>query len=367
MRTENKVIINNLNGDLKRGGYIANASIAGDTDVIIRGENVRISAKSGSGFVDPDFIEVFNGHALSDPDPVQFDRYVSSTTLQLGTWDAFLRGESLQDIGFTQQASPANPHQITDMRLADLVEHILTRHSNAVIQADVPDGVIEVLNIERAGSTNIERYNVRKSTNLWQSLQQIGGGETSGEFFRVWLNRKNEFNYQPSPMFFTTPQTSKMTIDKAFMTGRAQVKLNNNLPGQSVGQVALTAIKNNVTSFTSTFPTTPAIGKILPPKRGVYAGTQARADVLAERLYKWLTRPFTLSLQVDPGLIFLDPVLELADKVTVDYDGLVEDQITGSGISLDISGDYFIFGINVTFSANHTALARLILEIDNSA
>lgn len=359
-----------LNGDLRRGGWTLAGRVEGDTDAVAYGANWRVVGKSGSDWYDHDWREAFNGHVIASPDNLQFDRYVSRADISAGTMDNLLAGESLQDIGFTSQATPANDHQITDMTLADIVEHILDAHCNAVYHATtMPDGVITEKEIDTTGSVPLERYNVSKSDNLWRSLQAIGGGEEAGEFYRCWFDRHNKFYYQPAPAFWTTPPTSKGTLTKSHLRGAVRVKLNNNQPGQRVGQVNITAIKNYNTVYIATYPASPAAGKILPSRDGIFANNQTKANTQAERLYKWLTRAYTLTVEVDPGLLLFGDDgdgLDLANKVAVTYGGPAEDAISGAGVHLDLDAEpFFVYGAQVTFdAAGRMARAALTLEQD---
>lgn len=359
-----------LTGDLKRGGWTLTGRVGGDTDAVAYGENWRLMAKSGSDWYDADWREAFNGHVIASPDPLQFDRYASQAQINAGTMDALLSGEALQDIGFTSQATPANDHQITDMTLADIVEHILRRHCNAVYDATtMPDGVITETDIDTTNSVPLERYNVSKSANMWRSMQAIGGGETAGEFYRCWFDRHNKFYYQPAPAFWSSPPTSLGTLTKSHLRGSVRVKLNNNQPAQRIGQVAITAIKDFDTVFTATYPTNAEAGKILPPRDGIFANDQTKTNTLAERLYKWLTRDYTLQVEIDPGLLLFGDDgngLDLANKIAITYDGPAEDTASGAGVHLNLSAEpFFVYGAQVTFDvAGRMARAVLTLEQD---
>ena len=358
-----------LTGDLRQGGYKLSCTVEGDTDIVVSGQNIQLRGKSGADFLDNDFRTFFDGHATADPDSLQITRYNSAAQIPVGTMDALLAGESLQDIGFTEQASPANDHQITGLQLADIVEHIFKRHCNAFYHATTtPDGVITSTDIDTTNSVALERYNVSKSTNMWRSLQTIGGGERAGEFFLPFFDRKNKFYYQPFPAFWATKPTTKGTIDKNHLKDTIKVKRNSNSPGAKVGQVSLTAVKDFDTVNTASFPTNPAIGKILPTRDGIFAEDQTKTTTLATRLYQWLTRKYTVTIEVDPALILFGDDgngLEIANMITLDYNGPAEDAISGAGLSLDLSDDYFIFRIQINFDLDgKAAQGFLTLESD---
>lgn len=358
------------NGNLQRGGWLATARVDGDTDLVSRNQNLRIMSKSAAGSLDPEWREILNGHALSDPD-FRFSRYASQATVQAGTVDALLRGEPVQDIGYTEQASPANDHQVTGLDFAYMINHQLQKHCNAILDATgaagAPDGIITETDVDTTNSTLISRYNVSKSTNFWRTLQIIA----AGEFYNIWCDRHNKIFYQPRPMFAPAPPSSKGLLTTSHMRGTPTIKYWNSKPGQRVGQVHITTIKNSTTIYKSKYPANPADGKILPSKDGFWAASQANSDTLAERLYRWLTRAYTLTVEVDPGLaMFGDDGLglDLGDRLTFNYDGAGEDADTGAGVHLAAAAQsVYVYGMQISFdTVGRLAKAVLTLEYDNS-
>ena len=364
-----KISPTSLNGNLRRGGYLATAKMESDTGALENGRNVELKGKSGSGSLDFDFRTFFSGHAIAEPDNIAVRRYQSQATVQIGTMDRLLSGIDVQDIGFTEQASPANDHQITGLQLADIANHIPRQHSNAIFDATLtPDGIITELDIDFTNSIALNRYNVRKNISLWRAVQAVGGGEQNGEFYISYFDRRNKFFYQPFPPFWNKKPVSKGTITKEQLRNVIRVRRNANQLSQKVGQVNLTAVKDFDTVFTASFPANAAEGRILPPRDGIFAATQAETQTLATRLYKWLTRLFTITIEVDPGLILFNDDgngMDLANLVVLDYNGPVLDMESGAGLSLDLSGNYFIFGVQVNFDVQgKMASGFLTLESD---
>lgn len=362
----------NLSGDLRRGGWLLEGELEGDTDAVSYGQNWQLRAKSGAGnSLDPEYRSIFDGHILSDPNEFEFNRLSSTIKIVAGTMNEFLEGEAVQAIGFSNNASPANDHQINGLDIASMVEHILRDHCNVVYNATtMPDGVVTSVNADTTNSTTMDRFNVDKSDNIWRTFQDLGGGDTGGEFYSVWFTRNNEFYYQPTPAFFVAPPTSKGTITKDHLIGTVKVKINNSLPRERIGQVELTAFGDYDTFYNAVYPTNPGRGKILPAKSGVWAQSQARANTLALQLYGWLTRTYTLQIEVDAGLVLFGDDgkgLDLGDKVTFTYDGPLEDTKSGAGVHLDIDSDFFVYGADISFDvAGKAASAILLLEQDPS-
>lgn len=375
MNRRSDLIATQMDGDLYRGGWQASGLALGDTDAVVRGLNWRILGLCESGWLDPEPREAINCHVLADPD-FSFDRYSSQATFQAGTADRFLAGESIQDISFTEQATPANSHQMTGLNLGKIVDHILKHHCNYVYDATgadgSPDGKIVELDIDTTTSTPVDIYNVRYSDNLWRTLQQIGGGEEGGgEFYRPYFDRRNKFWYTQAPPFRSPQPASKGTLTTEHVRGTVTVKFHNSQPGERVGQVSIVAIKNSTTVYESVYPADPEEGKILRPQDGIWANSQARADLLAERLYRWKTRLYTISLDVDPGLaLFGDDGrgLDLGERLLLTYDGPAQDALTGAGVHLDLDGQsMFVYKISLVYdAAGRVGRATLTLEHDNS-
>lgn len=370
MRSEPNLIPITQNGNLLRGGWLLTGRVDGDTDAVSRNQNWRHMAKSAAGSLDPEWREIFNGHVLGDPD-FRFSRHTSQATVAAGTIDALLRGERIQDIGFTESGSPSNNHQITGLDFAAMINHCLQKHCNVILDATgaagSPDGIITDTDVDTTNSTLISRYNVSKSGNAWRTLQQIA----AGEFYNIWVDRHNKIWYGPRPSFAPTPPAVKGLLTTSHMRGILQVKYWNSRPGQRVGQVNITTIKDSTTVYKSTYPADPADGKILPSKDGFWAASQANSDTLAERWYRWLTRSYTLTVEVDPGLaMFGDDGLglDLGDRLTFNYDGPARDADTGAGVHLLAAAQpMYVYAINIGFDVlGRLAKAVLTLEYDNS-
>lgn len=373
MNYNDRIIVNSIVGDLRQGGTLVNCTVEGDTDALAFGDNISLIGKCYTSFDDLEWREYFNGHVLATPD-YRFDAFKSTAQIQLGTANYLMRGGHLQSIGFVESGSPANSHQIaTTMRISDCYDHIMTDHCNFRYNATTnTEGIITVTNIETS-DTAVTRLNVHKSDNFWGALtQQLGGGEEGGvQFFRIYYNRRNEEFYQPTPHFMTTPPTSKGTLNKSHIRGTVRVTVRNSKPEERTGQVQIIAVATSNQVYESKYPALlPGDGKIVVKDSGVWADSQARADTLAQNLYEWLTRPYTLVVPVDPGLILFGDDgngLDLGDKVSVTYDGPTEDTATGAGVDLNLSAaDYFVYGYNINFDhRNRTGKATLTLEADN--
>lgn len=376
MQRRPEITVTSIDGDLRRGGWIYGATVQGDTDAIILGRHVQVRGRSLAGFVDPAARFVGMGYVLNTPD-YTFDRYSSQALFQFGTADNLLRG-NVQALSGTVVTSPANSHQYTSFSFATIVNHILRAHCNFVYNATggligSPEGIIKTLDLDADSVLFDEvgdKFVVSKSENIWGTLQQIGGGEEGGgEFHRPWFDRRGVFHYQPAPPFIAPTPTAKGTLDKGHIRGTVQVQ---NVAGrfeQRTGQVELTAGIRPADIFNSRYPASPGQGRILQKQSGVWAETQTQANTQSRRLWRWLNRPYTLTLQVDPALaLFGDDGfgLDLGDRIEVTYDGPAEDALTGGGVHLDITEQgFYVYGVRVQpDQMRQTGTATLILEYD---
>jgi hypothetical protein len=362
-----------ISGDLRRGGWLLTGQADGDTDAAVANLNVALDGKSLAGFSDSAWREAFNFHVLANPD-FQFDRFTSRASWQAGTIDNFLKVR-LQAISFATVASPANSHEATSWNFGQVVTHILQSHCNAIYDptgaAGSPDGRVTETDIDVTGSTVFETFVVRESQNLWSSLQQIGGGENGGEFYLIWCDRRNVIHYQSHPSFLSPQPGALGTLTRAHLRGTVRVQFHNSMPGEKVSQVQIATVKNRSTTYNAVYPASPAgEGEIKEINRGIWAHSQARATALATNLYKWLTRPYTLTVEVDPGLVLFGDDgagLDLGNRLLLTYDGPAEDVITGAGMHLDLDAEsFFIYGADIRLDpAKRRATATLTLEADN--
>jgi hypothetical protein len=371
MITRYDLIPLSLNGDLRRGGWTVNGMTEGDTNPTIRGTNWIIEGKSLIGYIDNRYREIINCHILNKPD-FQFTRYGSRSQFNAGTVDRFLEDEAIQDISFATVGSPANSHENTAWNFGKVINHILEKHCNYIYDADSsngsPDGVVTLRDVDTTNSTPFQVFIVNQSNNMWSVLQRIGGGEEGGgEFYRIYCTRQNKIVYQPAPPFISPKPTAKGTLTQDLIRGNVQVKYNPN----RIGQVQIMTVKDSTTVYSSSYPSNPADGEIYQKKSGIWANSQARSDTLAERLYKWLTREWTIQLEVDIGLaLFGDDGrgLELGDRVLLTYDGPAIDTITGHGVHLNLSAQStFVYNVNASFDHdNKDGVATITLEHDNN-
>ena len=376
MRRRTEINLTGLNGDLRRGGYIAPAQVMGDSDAVQPGEYLQYQGKSLAGFVDPSYRLAFDGYVMGKPD-FSFDRYSSNASFQFGTADNLLRG-SLQALSATVVASPANSHQYTSFTFSTVVNHILRGHTNFAYNATgglsgSPEGIIFTLDLDSDSVLfNVvnNRFIVDKSENIWSTVQQIGGGEEGGgEFHRPWFDRRGVFHYQPASPFISPQPTARGTLDTSLIRGTVQVRHVASQFDQRTGQVQMQPGVQPGIGFPAKYPASPGPGRVLQKLNGIWAEDQTRANLLCERLYKWLNRAYTLTVQCDIGMVMLGDDglgIDLANRVLVTYSGSAVDADTGAGVYLELSAaSFYVYGISINVDqVRRTGTATLTLEPD---
>lgn len=347
------IITESITGNLKQGGTLARCYVEGDSDAVQRGDSVRLSDPSGQ------YVYLI-GNVLDDPS-IQLTGLNSRAVFTVGTAN-YLSSGRLQAIGFTEQASPVNSHQITPtMRFSSMVQHILEAHSNLIYNAtSMPDGVVVDTDYDTGNDVAIARYNVRESNDFWGTIvNNLSGGEQGGiQFYRPYFTKLNGFRYKAAPHFRASSITSKGILTKDHILNTMQITQNS----RRIAQAQIATIFGN-TLYAASYPANPLDGEIFEITRGVYADSQARTDGFAEGLYKWLSRRYTVRVEVRPDLL-LHERLDIADKVQIDYDGPAEDTITGQGFHINFDNHNFIvYGYDVQNDPiNQTAKAFLDLE-----
>ncbi len=349
-----KIIVQSINGNLKRGGSIATCYTLGDTDIVQYGDTVRLITPSGENVY-------LIGNVINDPS-ITYDGLTSRATFQVSTANGLMDGR-LQAIGFTEQASPTNSHQITPtMTFGDLVDHILRDHSNLIYNATtMPDGVITDVDID-FNDVAVDRYNVRQSNDFWSTLvANLSGGEQGGiQFYRPYFTKLNGFKYKAAPHFRASAITSKGLLTKSSILGKVQLTQNT----RKVAQVQLAALANGNVQYSANYPASPLDGEIFEILQGVYTDSQSRTDGFAEGLYKWLSRLYTARIQVHPEIILREGV-DIGDKVEITYDGPTENATYGNGVHVNLNAHNFIvYGYSVE-NDHLSQSSRAYLELES--
>jgi len=310
------VRLESITADAQKGGWEANLTVLQDTDRIEKWQTVELMFRLYSQGWDADLRTGLIGHAL--PTGIDFDFLSSGARFSIATSNRFLEGMSVQGIGFRDQSEatpPYSEHDILNMRLGHIVEHILERHCNISIWTN-PEGWVDTSDIDTTNSTRVNRYNWHATDNAWSALQNLA----RNEFYYLWFSPDNAIHYQPHPMFGAVLPDPVMDFTGDFCSGRPTVTQRS---VKQVSQLTLNAIDEDGNPYTAEWPVSPADeGK--PSSRtqvrvgGGAAAAQARLDALVRREFDWLNRDYTVQWPVSglAGLFF-----RLLDRVTLTYAG----------------------------------------------
>ena len=312
------VQIQSITADAAQGGWECALVCFQDTDCIEKWQEVRLPFRFGSGSGwDEDTRSGLVGHAL--PLGFDYDFLVSNARFSIATSNRFLEGMTAQGIGFTEAAVPANSHQITNMRLGHIVEHILEEHCNISTTTN-PEGWVDTSDIDTTNSTRVDRYNFRQTNNAWSALQELG----RNEFYWLYFSKDNAVHYIPHPMFSAVLPTPVMEFTASFCSERPTVNIH---AVKKVSQMKLKAVTDGGAVLTSIYPATPADEGQLREMTRMRCNSQARLDVLVRREYDWQTRDYTVQWPA-PG--FSGLLFELLDRVYVTYTGTA-----ANGVDID--------------------------------
>ena len=350
------VQIRSVTGDANKGGWEAQLATFQDTDAIVKWQTVALPFKfySPTGWDEEERMGLV-GHAL--PLDFNFSLPFSTARFSIATSNRFLETATLQGIGFCNAATApctpgvdCNDHQIANMRIGHLIEHIIEQHCNISTTTN-PEGWVDTSDIDTTNSTRVNRYNVHQTNNMWSALQNIA----RNEFYYIYFSRDNAVHYVPHPMFDAVPPVPVMEFTDAFCAGRPTVKLRAQ---KKVSQVILKATDEDGTVWTSMYPASPADEgrpKELTRIRVGGGVAQARLDALAPRVYDWETRDYTVTWPAPGWCGFF---FELMDRVEVTYTGTA-----ANGVHIDWTHKKFwIHKIHMTPGPGLTGLTTFTLE-----
>ncbi len=343
IETTTRFAIQSIDADAERGGWQATGEFVNQQEDAAYGRRAEIYfTPEGGGDWDAVAHLAMRGSIL--PQATRFNYKASRTQVTLSTTDAFLQNAGLQGIYFVNTASPANPHQIANMNLGKIIQHIIEQHCNvsstAFIQtstgaysANLVGGWVDTTNIDTTASTSVSVYTVRASNSIWQSMKQIA----ANEFYVVYMDKLDRFNYSPHPQFGTLADPI-MTLTASNIIGQPEVTFRE---PQLIDQAVLLGLTDAGAILTASYPpTVGSNGRIDCSQNNLRCNSQARLNLLAQRYFDFQNRDYSLRVSV-PGAWGL--LAELYDRVLLTYSGT-----SRNGIGLSFSGEpFFISGIEV--------------------
>ena len=381
--------IGRINGSLQRGGWEMHLEALSDTDLLVLNQRVVLDWLGMFGTGTPegedDRRTAFDGHVV--PQRFSFDRLGSIATFIAQTTDGFLRNGWLQGIGFQDRDAVArdNYHQFDSvtgvgerMTMGRIVRHLLgfydtlgvppatnpdwVAHTNLVYHAtENPQGWIDLSNVTTApfadpanleGTMRVDRYIVRETNNLWQTIRQIA----TNEFFVAYFDKNNSFHYMRHPMYGAVLPGVVTTFDESFVVGKPVVEISDT---SQVRQVRLHAVTDDGNTLHSDYPdsTTHVYGNV-PEQTYIRCNSQDALDEWARVRYGWLNREFTVRWTA-PGLCGL--LFDILDRVNITYTGT-----TANGVHIDWTDKKFwIHEITVSPNDARSGFTTFHLEAES--
>lgn len=343
------LIIQDVNGDVDKGGWYATASFANNQEDAVYGRHAElfVLVEGGGSWAESSKLALSGSIT---PQTMRFTRRQSNTSVVIATTDAFLSNAGLQGIYFSEQPAPANPHQMTDLNLGKIVQHIIRDHTN--IADSTPGGWVDISGIDILHSTSVDVYTVRQSNSIWSAIADIA----SNEFYVRYFNLKDEFIYDQHPQFKASLPDPTVTLDTTMMIEAPELIYRNEA---RIDQVLLYALTDDGDILTSFYPANTGTEGRRHKIANLRCNSQARLNQLSERAYKFLNRQYNFRVSV-PGAWGI--YLELYDRVAVTYAGT-----TRNGVTLDWTDKKFwIASISIRRSGNYGATTELLLDEENT-
>lgn len=355
------LILQTVEGDGERGGWQGTGSFANAQANAVYGRRTDIYfTPEGDGVWEDDPVLGLRGAII--PQSTRFNIRQSHTTIAIATTDFFLANAGLQGIYFTDVDPPTHPHQYADLRLGTIVKHIIEQHTNisstAFVQnsdgtfsTDPVGGWADTSNIDTIVSTKVDVYTVRQSNSLWQTIKDIA----RNEFYVAYFTKRDEFIYEPHPVFAAVTPAITLTIDQSMMVGEPEIIFRDKV---QMDQAVLMALTDDGEILRSSFPATIGTDGRKMSLTNLRCNTQPRLNQLAQRVYSFESRPYDLRVFLaGPWGLYL----ELFDRISFTYSGT-----SRNGIDLSFSAEpFYIDKIRVGRIGNFGAITELLLQQEN--
>lgn len=301
------------------GGWRANANFINDQADATYGRRTSLYVLTeGGGVWQPAHKRVLEGSII--PDTLSWDYKQSQLSIQLTTSNAFLDQAGLQGIYFVDRAyAPGptyNPHQIENLNLGKIVEHILEAHTNVSI--DPAGGWVDTSGIDTTNSTSVDVYTVRNSNSIWQTLKNIA----DNEFYVRYFTKLDQFIYEPHPQFRAVPQAVTVTFTADEMVAQPEVRFRNDVKTDQMQLYALTDKGEILQSF---YPAAVGTEGRRQKLANIRCNSQSRLDLLSQRSYRYANRDMDVTIQLAGSWA---AYLELYDRVAITYSGTARNGVT---------------------------------------
>lgn len=340
--------ISSIEASADRGGWQANCAVINDDENVVYGRRAEIyNLLEGDGTWNADWVLSLQGSML--PKARVFDRKQSNLQLIISTTDAFLTNAGLQGIYFSEQPVPANPHQMVNLNLGKIVEHIIEQHTN--VSDQTAGGWVDTSGIDTINSTSVDVYTVRASNSIWQAIKSIA----DNEFYVRYFTKRDEFIYEPHPQFKTVIPDPVIDFNSSNIVGQPEITFREDIQVDQVQAYALTDTGVILQSF---YPANVGTEGRRQKFTSLRCNSQARLNLLAERALKFLNREYNVRLTI-PNV--WGAYLEMYDRVSITYTGTAI-----NGVSVDWSAKpFWVTDIRMDKIGNHEATTEIGLDEEN--
>lgn len=352
MQTLTDVQISRISADIGRGGWEIRGTAYNDADMISENERLQIFVRAKmEGDWDPAWIQRFVGYCL----PQNIKRYHDQSRMEFiaHTSDAYLRRGRVQGIYFTEEAAPANEHQITNMNSGKIIDHIIDDHTNMGPNTPAPNGWVDITDIDETNSADLTVLSLHEGI-IWERIKQLA----ENEFYVAYFSKDDHFHYIPHPTFDAVLPAVTMIWDDDFICEPIEI-----IPRTSkrYNQAVLRALQDGGAILTSVYPAQPAIaepevyGEKLRLTR-LRCNSQALLNTWAERRYQWENRDYTIRIK-RPGLVGC--WFELLDRIQITYSSVAD------GIDWNLK-DFWIHKISCSYD-NKTRTGQTVFTLEEGA
>lgn len=342
-------IIAKITADVNDGGWRATGEVLGDADKFDFYQEIEVwfdlyTSGGWEAFPRPGF----KGHLV----PESWQKLLQTSRAPFGAFTAqeILKRGRIQGIFFKDEGSPANQHQINGMTYADIIEHNLGKsgeygHCN-LVRGIWPEGII-TLDLDSANSSAVDEYDLKEG-NFWQRQQEIAEIDQ----YWLWVDKFNTLHFKPHPMFFGTLPTPVLTLTNDLLLEPLTIERRN---PETIGQIKIQGHTPAGAQISGKYPPDPTAGPIVV-RSGYLATTSSQMDTIAEWIYKFKNRDYTVQARIGNGLGLL---LDLMDRLQITYTS------SADGISWS-EKKFWLHKIEVELRRNFTAMTTLGLEAENA-
>lgn len=307
----NLLEITDLTGDVDQGGWSASLTFFNSQADALYLRELTLYHRNFSGLT----WEAMDRVGLTGvmiPQSVMADRGVSRVRAMAYSFHKPLDAIPVTGCYFEDSNAGAHAHQINNLNLGLVVEHLALHHVHIN-----GDGDIDTTLVDTTNSTTVDPYIVRENASIWRAMQKIA----NDEFYAIYFNRENQLVYKSHPQFDGTLPAVVASLDNTNLLAPYNVELRE---GRKAKNVVLLGLTNAGEVIESTYPAGVGVD-VRGPRREVRCNLQARLDTLAQRWYEWLTRDYTATVLL-PGAWDI----ELLDRIALTLSGTTSNGVTFS-------------------------------------